>query len=141
MNLKEFGMKVEASDNDSLLRSLIEHAKKMEDDLTNYEAVKLIKTELLERLEGDFEEPKKWREQLTDEEFLKAVEMYENGISISEIRKSLDEENLSLKAVRLAIAGKYGIAEKCEYCKEVTDHVAFKRNDKASCIRCGRITR
>lgn len=50
MDWEEFKKKIEQADNDSLVRSLVEHAKKMDEDLNYYEAVKLIKRELLERL-------------------------------------------------------------------------------------------
>lgn len=51
MNLENFKKQIAATDNDSLIRSLVEHAKKMDEDVNYYEAVKLIKAELLQRLE------------------------------------------------------------------------------------------
>lgn len=45
-----FKEKVKKSDNAPLIDSLIEHAKKADESLEYYEATKIIKHELLERL-------------------------------------------------------------------------------------------
>lgn len=142
MNFEKFEQQIAAADNDSLIRSLIEHSKKMDSDENFYEAVKLIKKELLERLEGDDldDTPEKiWREELTEDEFSEVVELYQNGMSISKIQSELNDENLSQKAIRLAIASEYGVTEKCMGCDAVTTHIAHEINGAKSCINCGRI--
>lgn len=51
MDFEKFKEQIEQADNDSLITSLIEHSKKADTDINYYEAVKLIKKELLNRLE------------------------------------------------------------------------------------------
>lgn len=51
--LKQFEIKVHNATDAALVDSLIEHAKKMMDDTDYYEAVKIAKTELLNRLRGE----------------------------------------------------------------------------------------
>lgn len=48
--MEKFKMKVEQSESIHLVDSLIEHAKKADESLDYYEATKIIKHELLERL-------------------------------------------------------------------------------------------
>lgn len=50
--LKQFEDKVHNATDVALVDSLIEHAQKMMDDTDYYEAVKIAKTELLNRLRG-----------------------------------------------------------------------------------------
>lgn len=143
MNFEKFEQQIAAADNDSLIRSLVEHAKKMDTDVNFYEAVKLIKKELLERLEGDdLDSPqKKWREELTENELMEVLELYRNGMSISKIQKHLGDEKLSQKAIRLAIANEYGESKKCTHCDEITTHIAHEINGAISCVNCGKISR
>lgn len=49
-NFTEFAAKVKQSENAPLLDSLIEHAKKSDQNLDFHEATKIIKKEILERL-------------------------------------------------------------------------------------------
>lgn len=51
--LKQFQEKVENAPDTALVDSLIEHAQKMMDDMDYYEAVKVIKAELLKRLRNE----------------------------------------------------------------------------------------
>lgn len=51
MNWETFQEQLAKADNDGLVRSLIEHVKKMDNDENYYEAVKLLKAEILSRLE------------------------------------------------------------------------------------------
>ena len=48
--LEEFKAKVEQAVTSDLLDSLIEHAKKADENIDYYEATKIIKAELLKRL-------------------------------------------------------------------------------------------
>lgn len=48
---KEFKIKVEQSENAALIDSLIEHAKKSDENTDFYEAMKIVKYEILDRLE------------------------------------------------------------------------------------------
>lgn len=48
--LKEFKTKVEQSENVSLIDSLIEHAKKSDENIDFYEATKIVKNEILKRM-------------------------------------------------------------------------------------------
>lgn len=52
MNVKmeKFKMKVEQSESVHLLDSLIEHARKSDENIDYYEATKILKDELLKRL-------------------------------------------------------------------------------------------
>jgi hypothetical protein len=51
--LKQFAEKVHDATDVALVDSLIEHAQKMKGDTDYYEAVKIVKTELLKRLRGE----------------------------------------------------------------------------------------
>lgn len=48
--LKQFEEKVKSADNAPLIDSLIDHAQKIGSDIDYYEATKIIKKELLKRL-------------------------------------------------------------------------------------------
>jgi len=48
---EEFKRKVEQSENAPLVDSLIEHAKKADENIDYYEATKIIKYEILKRLD------------------------------------------------------------------------------------------
>jgi len=50
MDFESFKNKLKGADDDALIASLIEHAKKMDEDINYYDAVKLIKAELLQRM-------------------------------------------------------------------------------------------
>lgn len=137
MNFERFKEQLAQADNDSLVVSLIEHAKKMDEDLNYYEAVKLIKKELLERLDGEPVAEKDWREELTAEEVQAVLQQYERGVSISVIQKGLGD-NVAQKAVRQAVAKEYGTQVDCERCG-LTTHIAHTLGEQLSCVQCGTI--
>lgn len=135
MNFERFKEQLAQADNDSLVVSLIEHAKKMDEDLNYYEAVKLIKKELLERLDGEPVAEKDWREELTAEEVQVVLQQYEQGADISIIQKGLSD-NVSQKAIRAAVAKVYGVQEECERCG-TTIHIAHAIGQQVYCVQCG----
>ena len=141
MDYERFKEKVIAADNDSLLRSLIDYAKKMDSDLESYEAIKILKDELLKRLEGEEveQEEKVWRKDLTDVEKEKVIELYECGYSIGRIQFELADGNISHKAIRILVAERFGKEIECVNCGGKTLHVAFKKDDRVTCIECGKI--
>src|SRR5699024_12812143 len=54
--LEEFKKKVKNAEDDPLIDSLIEHAKKADENTDYYEAVKILKYEIVKRLENRSEE-------------------------------------------------------------------------------------
>lgn len=50
--LEEFKVKISASSDEDLLDSLVLHAKKMDENISYYEATKILKKELLQRLKS-----------------------------------------------------------------------------------------
>lgn len=50
--LEEFKKKVKNAEDDPLIDSLIEHAKKADENTDYYEAVKILKYEIVKRLEN-----------------------------------------------------------------------------------------
>lgn len=138
MDFEKFKKQIEQADNDGLIRSLVEHAKKMDTDIAYYEAVKIIKGELLDRLEGKWIEEKEWRNELTEQEKVQAVALYKQGVAINKIPSALGDDNLAVKPIRLLIADKFGVLIDCERCGLI-EHVAYTIGEHVACVQCGRV--
>lgn len=137
MDWEKFKRQLEQADNDALLRALVEQAKMMDSNIDSYEAVKIIKMELLTRLDGEPVTEKDWLMGLTAEQEQAVLDQYQQGTDISIIQKGLGD-NIAQKAVRLAVAKVYGTQMACERCG-ITTHIAHKIGEQLFCIECGSI--